>query len=593
LIQDLIDVERVEVLKGPQGTLYGRNATAGAINIITRAPEAAFGVKTGLTVGNYGRTRAHVVLNTPLVQDRILARFTLLDSSNNGFSEDVVDSRDVDGEDTFSARARFSFLLGEKTDLMFTAYRTTDDGSRNLAPKVVPENPSPARDTFGGSVPEDLRQIAFNTYSFTNLTQTGYHAKLTHAFNKSNFTALLAYQDNDFLQDLDADGTDFEFFSITETNQSQTMTLEMQLASQGGEPLEWLAGLFYLDEENKQNYEYRLLANDPVFGFISEPRATIDVASYAIFGQVTRKFSERSRLTAGLRYSYEEKKYSVDHSAFGVSGAMGLNEGSLDWDSLTPRLVFDYRLDEKRMIFASISRGFKSGGIDTVPFTAPTDVNELLVNPENLWGYELGWKSTLAQNRLRANFNAFYYDYTDLHVTVWGEGGVRSFENAASSTIQGLEGELLAHLPSGLGIDLSVAFLDATYNDYQTLDPVTNTSVNLAGNTLTHAPNFVGRIAFDYHIASALGNWNLNAGYRYHSPVYFNQFETLEQPGYGLVNARIGWKLKDNRWSISAHGKNLTDETFDYWVAREDASVGTMRFPGPPRTYNLSVSFKY
>jgi iron complex outermembrane receptor protein len=651
-IFEFFDVSRVEVLRGPQGTLYGRNATGGVINILSNEPGREFGGYARLDFGNYAKRRIEGAVNMPF-SDTVQGRLSVLYAKRDGFTENVFPglpaqagdpvtgypavpaitsaaARDVDqldNQDLWAARAQLRVALGEQGSLLLGAELTRDE---SLPPAFKYTDTSSAYwfNLFGPDADiKDLRKVS---QDFSNLIPgtsrsvpsvgkadlDSFSAKLTWDFGGLTLMSLSAYRKIDFSWINDGDGFDQLFVNYFQTDKSKQFTQELQLSSAGDGPLQWILGAFYLDEkaETFTGIPFLYLVPSPSPALLWDGES--NTKAYAVYGQATYSWTDRLRTTLGLRYNKEKKDGQLVYNPFGFLGpnppAQNLKRS---WDAVTPKFGVDFDFTDDVMGYASVTRGFKSGGFNLLAVQEP-------YNPEYLWSYEAGLKSKFADGRVIANIGAFYYDYKDLQV-----GKVVNLSatvvNAAKAKIKGVEVELRAAPIDGVELNAGLSFLDTKYKEFVTEDPgftgntpavgalgcgtpiqpnaaTPNRSISLAGCRLPRSPKFQGVFGGQWSIPLPdEAQLRLRADYAYRGKQYFTQFnrESVSQDGYGILNARITYASRDDRWSISAYGDNLTNKDYAVTVLESGVAAPGTVVPqsviGPPRTYGFVATVRF
>jgi iron complex outermembrane receptor protein len=596
---DLFDIERVEVVKGPQGTLYGRNASGGAINIISKDPSYDLEAAGDFLYGNYDKVRVRGMINVPLLDDKISFRASGFFTERDGFTKDVLRNVKMDDEDVWAVRAKLRFDLSEDVSLTLGADHMIERSTRNLAPKVNPNLPSPARDLFGADISQDPRIVQYNHDLYTNLDHTSFSAHLEWDLGGVVFKSISGYTDAKNRVELDIDATEVDFTWDYENEDVKVFSQEFQLVSDNGGKFEWVVGAFYLHEKAQQRFQVFITPLGADMDYPVENR----VDAYALFGQGSYHVTDKLRLTAGLRYSYEKKDadfLNIVTDPFGaLTGEPGVyvmqSNPKESWNAWTPKFGIDYFVNDDVMVYVSATRGFKSGGFNLTGSGEQFD-------PEYIWSFEGGFKSTLWDKRLRLNVAAFYYDYKDLQVNRFNPatgGATTSVTNAASAEVKGLEAEVLALIAQGLELDLGVAVLDAKYKDFLSANPDAPDPFedqDLSGNTLPRSPKFSLSAGLQYtHPLSNYGNLTWRGEAKYQSHIWFDQFNSadVEEDDYVLLNAFVTFESADERWRVQAYGRNLTDKLYRQSVIRATSLIGTLDFWGAPRTYGLEVGFRY
>ena len=600
---DFLDLEQVEVLRGPQGTLFGQNSTGGAINIITTAPtlDSSYG-KADLSLGDYGLVKARASYNMPL-SDTVAMRASFISNKRDGFTENLTLGQDLDDANSLSARVRVLYEPSDDFRANFTAQYYDED--RNGAAQKGLIDPTPG-----------ARQLRQDSRADFELTSELYSVVLEWDFDAFTLKSLSSYQNDEVLINRDNDRHDLAVlppFALLpsvytpETNRQPTITQEINLVSV--EPLfgklDWVAGLFYLDTEVEisirelldfdfsgtfdpytleQVYAYDDTAE---IGFISDSKPERD--SMSVYGQGTWNFDEEWRAVFGLRYT-DDEVYSAVTNFFGRSGTDIIEMGS---EKVTGRLVVEHDLDEDTMVYGSYTRGFKPGG-SNLTYGLESEVAPVVVLPtfdeEIVDAYEIGLKTDLADGRVRLNAAAFYYNYEGLQYQATDpevfQGGVG---NIPESEILGAEVELSAFLSESLVLDMRLSWLDTEITaDHLALDNVqsdtatnaligqglnlfsdeiqiarSNEVQNVNGNELAKTPDLTANIALNWNTDVAWGELDSSLQYTYRGDFkhrIFNNDVTDIVPSYQVVDLVVGLTPAGADWRVELIGKNLTDK---------------------------------
>ena len=600
---DFLDLERIEVLRGPQGTLFGQNSTGGAINVITTAPsmDSSFG-KADLTLGDYGLVKARAAYNLPL-SDTLALRASVISNTRDGFTDNLTLDQDLDDANSLSARVRVLYEPSDNFRANFTAQYFDED--RNGAAQKGLLDPTPG-----------ARKLRQNSTAEYELESQLYSAVLEWDFEKFSVKSLTSYQDDDILIRRDNDRNDLDFLPPfaqlpssydPETNKQTTITQEVNLVS--SEPLfgklDWVAGVFYLDTEVEISILERLdFGFDGTFdpftietiyayggdvGFISDSKPERD--STSVYGQGTWNLSETWRTVFGLRYT-EDKVYSSVTNYYGREGTDVLEIKS---DKVTGRLVVEHDINDSTMLFGSFTKGFKPGGSNltygTEAVIAPIVVLPIF-NEEIVNAYEIGLKTDLADGRIRLNAAAFYYDYNNLQYQATDpevfNGGVG---NIPESEIFGAELEFSAFLSDSLILDARMAWLDTEItSDHLALDNVQSEAAgnallgqgfdlfsdeiqiaradqiqNVNGNELAKTPSFTGNLSLNWtKELEAWGEMRSTLQYTYRGDFkhrIFNNADTDIVPSYDVLDLVVGfYPGAGESWHVELVAKNLTDE---------------------------------
>ena len=610
-IFDFFDVERVEVLRGPQGTLYGRNATGGVINVISRAPSQDPEAYVNATYGNYDAMRLEGAISGP-VTEGIRVRLAGLYHNRDGFTDNIfpgLEARgldELDTKDLWALRGRIDFDLGEAVtlELIGDIYRDdsnppafwyTDDtlpwqGPNSVFPRDLRTVSQGFETDTPGFAPGELEVGQAGRQD-----QTGVTARLTWDAGPVIVTSTTAYRDIKFEWINDGDGLSDFVVVYFQRDYSEQFTQDIQIASNTDGPLQWIVGGFYLNEDAEGIYAI------PLGGFSTILYdGTNETEAFGVFAEGTYTIGDLS-ITAGLRYSDETKDATLLYR-FPFIVELPLQEQSADFSAVTPRLVIDYQIADDAMVYASVTRGFKSGGFS------------LLDNPinafdqETIWAYEAGFKSRLLDRRLQLNGAAFFYDYKDQQLSQVTNLATQT-TNAGSSTIWGFELEWDALISDQIRMTGNLAYLNTEFDEFCTVDtrnPALPIDVqncgdtpNLAGNELPRSPDFTANMAITYSdsISEALDGF-LRLEWQYSSSQFFSVFnrDNISQESFSLFNASAGISDAAGRWSVKAWVRNLTDEEY-FSNLFESGVVDTVAIPqgfvAPPRTYGLTVGFSY
>jgi iron complex outermembrane receptor protein len=600
---DFLDLERIEVLRGPQGTLFGQNSTGGAINVITQAPttDGVFG-SADLTVGDYNLIKARGAINIP-VSETVSMRASLISNTRDGFTDNLTLGQDLDDANSLSARVRVLYEPSDNFRANFTAQYFDED--RNGAAQKGLLDPTPG-----------ARKLRQNSIAEYELRSQLYSAVLEWDFETFSVKSLTSYQDDDILIRRDNDRNDMDFLPPfaqlpssydPETNKQTTITQEVNLVS--SEPLfgklDWLAGLFYLDTEVEISILERLdfgfdgtfdpFTVDTIYayggdvGFISDSKPERD--STSLYAQGTWNYSDTWRSVFGLRYT-EDEVYSSVTNYYGREGTDILE---IESDKVTGRLVLEHDINDSTMLFGSFTKGFKPGGSNltygTEAVVAPIVVLPIF-NEEIVNAYEVGLKTDLADGRVRLNAAAFYYDYKNLQYQATDpevfNGGVG---NIPTSEIFGAELEFSAFLSDSLILDARMAWLDTEItSDHLALDNVQSEAAgnallgqgfglfsdeiqiaradqiqNVNGNELAKTPSFTGNLTLSWtKELEAWGEMRSTLQYTYRGDFkhrIFNNADTDVVPSYDVLDLVVGfYPGTGESWRVELVAKNLTDE---------------------------------
>jgi len=604
---DLNNVERIEVLRGPQGTLFGRNTIGGAIHVITRKPSSDFDYQAELGVGSFGGVHARGSVNVP-VSDRLYSRISLLTSNHDGWVRDVNQQAfsrdDLNAQDSQAVRLQLRYRPSDSLTVDFSYDNTRGQsttpaihlmdvlpntngilGLINGAPELSAPGP------FESFVVGDPREINLNQDTLDDLDVSGGSFVFDWTLaNGVGFKSITAYREFDNRISIDLDGTPLRVFDQRSFLEQEQSTQEFQLTGDT-ERLDWVVGVFYFDEKNIFDTNVGIFLGDtPSLEFSFDRTVTQDTTSYAVYGNATYRIADALSATAGIRYTDEKLDFDIVRTPL-VSQVTFSGSPSTDFTSATPKLGIEYRWNEDMFGYGSVSQGFKAGGFNT---RASTDGALEDFDPEEATSYEVGFKSNWLNDRLLFNSSVYYVDYQNIQLQTFFVAGtgdlVSSVNNAGEAVVQGVEMEL-TYLPvRGLEINASVGLTDAEFKEYEDAE-----LGDLSFRKFQDTPE-------EQYFFAAQYSWPLNGGgglllgadYSYQSEVFHDPAnnEEIAEDGYGLFNARLKWTNAAGNMDITAFVKNITDE--EYLVSGVDFSELDyfLGYFGPPRTWGLSISVR-
>ena len=578
---DFLDLERVEVLRGPQGTLYGRNALGGALNLVPKMPSDTFEATARVGAGNLGELRAEARVSGPILPNRVLGSFAVARGVRDGYVRDL-DNPDhpLGADDLLAARGQLRFFIGRQSDLLLSMDLTDQNGTLLTFNKVLQEKPG-----FEIDNPDDLHEVRTSTPASSELRQSGVTARFTSAVTPSvTLVSLTGYRTlhNAFI--VDADITENDVL-ITNNLERQHQFSEELTVSQQTDRARWVAGLFFFDEDDHQ----RILVDQPPSRTQVQLDPQVAVQSAALFGEATVALTPRLSGIAGLRYTRERKdidngggRYRLDPPQTPLPNATYAYSDSIENEAWTPKAGLEMQLRPDTLAYVTATRGFKSGGFN---LSSPQPTGGFA--PEWAWSYEAGLKTEWSS---RASLRAavFQMVYENLQVQTPVGIGVFDIRNAAAATIRGIEIEAGASLPRGLRMGGHVSWLDATYDDYIAVG-LGGVTGDVSGNRLNNAPEWSGRIWTEW--TSGVGRTNqltLTADATAQSTVYYTPFNDAiqQQKGYSLLAARANFGPSDGRWAINAYVRNLTDTKY-IMATFGTAPTAFGGRPGAPRQFGV------
>jgi len=580
----LFDVERIEVLRGPQGTLFGKNTTGGAVSIITRAPSMAadVGGYLNLQAGNNDYFHADGALDVPLVQDRLGVRVAFTASTSKGWIDNVT-GRDLS---TISSNAlRFSAKYQDDADFTATLrIGRSRSNPTNIGPIVNGFGPggvsstgvNPRINPLTGQ-PLGQRQGAYNVIGEIRAYGDNANLTLTKGLGDLTLTSITSVIKGQFLNTVDVDGTNLDALQINFADHSKEYSQDLRLSSDFSGPFDFTAGLYYFKDIADIDTDYFIAGHS--FTLAQSYRQTR--TSYAAYADATLEFAEGSTLYGGLRYTSDHGRLK----RFEVVPTIAL-QPTLKYNDAKPsgRIGLRQKFTNDIMAYAQFSRGYRSSGFNGGALSSAADIT--VARPEFLNSYEAGIKSQLFDRKLTLNLSAFHYDYRDQQfinvVTVTSVGLV----NAGRSKIDGLEAEVILRPAAGLSINAGLGLLDARYTQL-----VLN-GVDLSGNRMIEAPKSTVNFGLDYTAPIGNGDIAFHVDGTAIGKVFFSAQNNQDQAGALFdLNARLSYKASAG-WSVGLWAKNLTNNSVVTGAVSVDAisQFTTMPFP---RRYGLEVGFAF
>jgi iron complex outermembrane recepter protein len=624
---DVLDVERIEVLRGPQGTLYGRNSIGGAIQIISAPPGFESEQRASLVLGNFGRREIRGMLNVPL-DDQVAVRAAIAFIDRDGYlrrlpapgevnpSGDRRPEGDLDSS-TGRLQVRWQPTEGVTADLSFdAARRRTRQGATHvdqINPSVVPlpiingligrgEIPGPP--ITNDLAPDDLLASFASDVSFVEQDTRGVSASLTRQSGQSLLKAIAAYRSLESDVATEADGAPLNVFNTNFHDRQHQWSLELQW-NFDAQQFDVTLGAFAFSEHGHSVpvpgislgevlYTCNCFYSSPPSNAVTQQRH-ISTDSLAAFAQSTVEITPRFSGTVGFRASKDSKK--IDASVFALDSSLqpsttilgtGANQGK--WQSNTWRAGLEFQATANMMLYGSLARGFKSGGFNARPTIRLPNLGLDEFAPETADTLELGLRSEWLDRRLRFNATVFHTHYEDMQLrkqTVVGGLVVTVIQNAAEARIRGFEIETAAAILHGLDAGFSYGLVDADYLDVGGAADISTSS------RFQRTPGHSWSGTIDYRHELEFGTLSLNANY---SGRAREQFQTTPSPydqaAYGLLGARVNFAFGDPGWSVELFGTNLTDKR--YRAAGRFNSIDQTGFAvssmGPPREFGVRVT---
>jgi iron complex outermembrane receptor protein len=617
---DLFDVERIEILKGPQGVLFGKNNLAGTLNVISARPTDDFGGEARVSLGSYGLKQFRGKINSGrFAGDALAAKVAVNFRDYNGYSRNVITGNRLNGANVKSVRGALEYDAGGAFDstLVVDWLKQKTTGP---APHVL-DNGDPNWDLLPDVVKTDVRKAAVLFDPFANTESWGGSWNSNLDVGWGTVSAVLGYRDLKYITRGDFDGliTPAPQLDVTRDFAGDSKSAELRYVSPAGEPVDFVVGLYYQADKWRQ---FNTVLATPTTTTLAQLHQ--DTESYALFALVNAHPADGLKLSMGGRYSHDRKKYDIA-SQVRVNGNQTSSFASsleASWAEFTPRLTVNYEVTPDIMVYANYSQGYKAGGYNSRG-TIPENVGPY--DPERVTAYEIGAKSDLFDRLLRLNVAGFLNKYTDLQSSVTKIGSVRAENittNIAAAEIYGFEIESVLRPAQGFSIGANLAYLHARYTDFcaDTNGVFTNGApeagqcgpavpilingvpngtfavpTDSSGLDLANAPKWSGSLSVDYAIPTGFGEVKLHSDARYSSR--FNTWGRSNNPGYYrdevvLLNASIAVAGEDEKWKVTLYGTNLTDQEVISGATNAGATP-ISQFYQAPREFGVDLSFKF
>ena len=627
---DMFDLERIEVLKGPQGTLFGRNSIGGVISVITAKPTDDVTAKVSATVGNEGILRYAGFISGPL-SESLSGKLSFTHRENDGFVDNVVLGTKLQDEDTDSLRGQLVYYTDNGDWTLSADWMEDERADMGRAP--IASN-APVVEIAAANGVTGPRQSAATTDGFSTREASGVSLTGSFRFDAGHFTTITASRsaETDWAMasvgaGLGAIGLPWDELIDEIHEDIDSFSQEFRWVSNIGDDFNYTLGAFYFTEDTSRSEEFKITQAGVYNGFEIIEIGSQDIigneytlsdnstTSYAIYGQGNYTLNDKTTLTLGARYTKDKKDYlatAVDcggdragtefENFFacpdGVGGSVNIVSESFTvtpeetWSDFSPMASVRYKIDSGRMIFATASRGFKSGGFGGSQ--GVESAARLSVNPEEATNFEIGFKGDLLDNTLRINSTLFKTDYKDLQVVRFGpvagsEFGTFITANLGTADIQGAELEAVWMVTEDFKLSGNYAYLDTEVNNL--VIETTSGPVDISGRPLTAAPEHSYNFVANYIYASPIGEIDFRVQYAHvdeQSRDYLDERVIIDE--HDLIDLRIGWVSADEQLDISLWAKNITDE--DYIAHSYVIGPGVIGVWGAPRTVGVTATWR-
>lgn len=560
---ELNDIERIEVLRGPQNTLYGRSSLGGVVNVITRRPTNEFEFRNSLSYANYDHFESQLSVSGPIVEDELFFRLSGLYYTKDGYVENTLLDEDINDGFGYNIRGKLLWTPSEEWEITFN---TSFDDYREGAVAYVPDDDDP----FDA-------ELDFN--GFNDLISNAQSLRIAYTDPDFRATLITTRRFSNQNGQLDADYSPADILINTTDFDSTTWTQEIRLQSpEGAEQFQWILGGYF---ETSNFTEDRPFINgiDSALPGIEQIDGEFDNRTLAVFGQVSYQPIEQVNLIAGLRYESTNSEIELFENTFIPTVGEPLTTLSLrnletDGSEVLPRFVVEYNFNEDVMAYGSISKGYRPPGPNFNPFNEATAIFE----GERSWNYEIGLKSSLLSDRVFLNIAVFHSPIDNFQFPSFGPDGSFIIDTADAKTT-GAELEIRANPIDGLDIIAGLGILQAEFTGG--ISPFTGETLD--GNKLPYAPNLTYNLAVQYRQPDGgfFGRLEL-VGF---GTTNFDDINTVQQDPYALVNARLGYEF-DN-YGIYFFANNIFDNTYKTQAFDSFSPVGVVGTFGAPATFGI------
>jgi len=595
VILDFADVEQVALLKGPQGTLFGRNATGGVVQITTRGPRSDFEGSFQTSLDNYLTSRSNLFVTGGLSEGLEASLSLTYVHQGKGWGKNVATGSDIHKIDhSFTAHGRLRAYIGDRTTVDLSADYTSREGPQAALFRTYPGYSS----IFPSPQPKDKWSV--NQFADGNNIYHGGGGslKIEHEMDFATLTSITAYRDAySMFQFVNVpSATPTNLFNVPDKNKE--FTQELQLVSPSSGPLTWAIGAYYFHSDAKSVTNVREFGGMPTVQSLTMIAAHQKANSVAGFAQATYSIMPSTRFTAGIRYTYEKRRL-FDNSITitptgGTPTVIPVPDDTFVSKEPTWRLSLDHDFTPDILGYVSYNRGTKSGGWSNRAPTNPA------FDSEKIDAYEAGIKAQLFDRTVRFNLGGFYYDYSNIQVPIY-TGSSTLVINGAAAENYGIDAELVMQVSDALRINASANWLHARFTDFPGApiavenpgrQGAATTSGDASGNRLPNSPDFSFLIGFDYTIPTSNGDITISASDSYNGGFYPEVDNILRQDSFHLVNASIQWQSSDRQFTIRAFVNNLLDEAVVSQVV--SAPFGYIAdFSNPPRTIGGSIKIGF
>ena len=608
----LFDIQRVEVLRGPQGTLYGRNTTGGAINILTNKPTSTFSAGVLGEYGSYDQNKVEAFVSGPLTST-VSARVSAIHEGGGAYQKNRDTGESIGDLDRYGLRGQVAWEATPQLNFLLEGHyaRDTSEGQGlylfhplTTAAGVVPADRDPFNTGWGSSLNfTKFSGVAPNAKPFRDNTDKGVQLTGSYDFGWAKLTSISAYNSLHRREYEDWDATALPYAGVYFDTHARVLSQELRLASPSAGRFHWVAGAYYSNERLRDTYDSDFTAG-LTFAISSFYRQTAETE--ALFGQGEYQITDKLNVIVGARVEHEERRL-IDYTTTtnplypigpGVNLGVTNVDSALDYTEGSGKIGLEYKAAERILLYATASRGVKSGGFSAYNTVEPSQLHP--IKQETLYAYEAGFKSDLIERTLRLNGAFFYYDYKNQQVQSaisTFAGPIGNIVNAPKSHIIGFDVDVDWRPIPQLQITQGAEYKKATYDRYTGLDATTGLYVNRDGQD-------EGLPEWSYN-GSATYTWSLDP-FELSAEVDYSFRDTLHQvllgpdydvQSYWLANFNITLSPKQGPWSVSVYGRNIFDEKYDltrnFFTGDAAGKLISIAAPGRPATFGVRGAYRF
>lgn len=632
---DFVDLDHIELARGPQGTLLGKNTTLGALIVTTKAPSYRPDATLSTTFSSRDHYQVRMNISGPIVADKVAGRLTLYGDTGGGWISNKIDGKDYLDNRRWAVRGQLQFDPNPSfTDRLIVEHYDTDEYNNYYPPVGDPLTyvngtvrngwARKLKTGFGYAASYDVNDANLDTQARLISKTDGVSNIADFKLGANTLTSISAWRRFYYRPSNDSDYTPYPIFRAGYDVDVDQFSQELRLASPTGDRIDWQTGIYLLRQQVRSNYRVELLSKASAFflaptlpaaildGVEGDQIGAADTTSAAVFGQAAWHVSERATVTAGLRYTHESREASnrvfsfggaalpaalapyraaVTGSAYTVSGKK--NDGSISW-LINP----SYRISDNVLAYASASYGEKSGAANLGAKVGDT----IIIGPEKSTDYELGIKTTLAGGRATLNANLYNNTIDGYQATLSDPTSTRTYlANVGKVRLRGVEMEGAAQVSDHLNLSFSTAWGEAIYLSYRNAPPPVEygyvgapLSVDLSGKSAPFAPNWTGNLSARWEQPLGGGlSFFAYANEMWRSRANLNPLSSYgRQDGYVLTNAGIGLRGRGERWSVTLWSKNLFDKRYAVAFAAATTITPYTAILGDPRTVGITLTAK-